>query len=241
MIYTMLSTLTITLLSLLMKKTIAWIFFANDSAESRCFYQIKRIEVIDMNVSSYKNERWINGSIPQNGINNRIISHCIRPKIHSNIFLFIIMEENCTIICWLKNPGRWLRITVFLVVTSLYTTVYDEIRHENGPYFAVILVTVNRYRIQHRILYRIRSYAYRILITNGRKPPTWIPVKIRCVNGPYMCRICAVFFDQGRIWLTFYNNSTENCSSLRGPPPFPVFLKNGQAKIHKTFRGDRSR
>ncbi len=40
----------------------------------------------------------------------------------------------------------------------------------------------------------------RILITNGRKPPTWIPVKIRCVNGPYMTvygRICAVFFDQG--------------------------------------------
>jgi hypothetical protein len=97
-------------------------------------------------------------------------------------------------------PGRWLRITVFLVVTSPYTAVYDEIRYENGPYIAVILVTVNRYRIQHRILYRIRSYAYCILITNGRKPPTWIPVKIRCVNGPYMTvygRICAVFFDQG--------------------------------------------
>jgi hypothetical protein len=27
---------------------------------------------------------------------------------------------------------------------------------------------------------------------------------------------------------------------LRGPP-FPVFLKNGQAKILETFRGDRSR
>jgi hypothetical protein len=95
-----------------------------------------------------------------------------------------------------KTPGRWLRITVFLVVTSPYTAVYDEIRHENGPYFAVILVTIKRYLIQHRILYRIRSYAYRILITNGRKPPTWIPVKIRCVNGPYMTvygRICAVY------------------------------------------------
>jgi hypothetical protein len=39
-------------------------------------------------------------------------------------------------------PDRWLRITVFLVVTSPYTAVYDEIRHENGPYSTVILVTV---------------------------------------------------------------------------------------------------
>jgi hypothetical protein len=33
----------------------------------------------------------------------------------------------------------------------------------------------------------------------------------------------------------YYNDIT-----LRGPPPFPVFLKNEQAKIHETFRGDRS-
>jgi hypothetical protein len=80
--------------------------------------------------------------------------------------------------------------------------VYDEIRHENWPYFTVILVTVNRHRIQHRILCRIRSYTYRILITNGRKPPTWIPVTIRCVNGPYLTvygRICTVFSDQGSL------------------------------------------
>ncbi len=105
-------------------------------------------------------------------------------------------SQDLNVNTYIKYPGRWLRITVFLVVTSPYTAVYDEIRHKNGPYFAVILVTVNRYRIQHRILYRIRSYAYRILITNGRKPPTWIPVKIRCVNGPYMTvygRICAVY------------------------------------------------
>jgi hypothetical protein len=31
-------------------------------------------------------------------------------------------------------PGRWLRITVFLVVISTYTAVYDEIWHKNGPY-----------------------------------------------------------------------------------------------------------
>jgi hypothetical protein len=98
------------------------------------------------------------------------------------------------------DPGRWLRITVFLVVTSPYTVVYDEIRHENGPYSAVILVTVIWHRIQHRILCRIRSYACRILITNGRKTPAWITVRIRCVNGPYLTvygRISAVFFDQG--------------------------------------------
>jgi hypothetical protein len=104
-------------------------------------------------------------------------------------------------------PGRWLRITVFLVVTSPYTAVYDEIRHGNGPYSAVILVTVLWHRIQHRILCRIRSYAYRILITNGRKTPAWITVKIRCVNGPYVTvygRISAVFFDQG--YLNFHRN-----------------------------------
>jgi hypothetical protein len=88
--------------------------------------------------------------------------------------------------------------------------VYNEIRHENGPYFAVILVTVNRHCIQHRILYRIRSYAYRILITNGRKPPAWIPVTIRCVNGPYLTvygRICAVLFDQGGKYVIFFCNA----------------------------------
>jgi hypothetical protein len=112
-----------------------------------------------------------------------------------DVIIACIIIWHMTTICQ-YFPGRWLRITVFLGVTSPYTAVYDEIRHENGPHFAVILVTVNRYRIQHRILYRIRSYAYRILIKNGRKPPTWIPVKIRCVNGPYMTvygRICAVY------------------------------------------------
>ncbi len=102
----------------------------------------------------------------------------------------------------IKCPGRWLRITVFLGVTSPYTAVYDEIRHENGPYSAVILVTKKWHRIQHRIMCRIRSYACRILITNGRKTPAWITVKIRCVNGPYLTvygRISAVFFDQGVI------------------------------------------
>jgi hypothetical protein len=97
-----------------------------------------------------------------------------------------------------KYPGRGLRITVFLVVTSPYTAVYDEIRHKNGLYSTVILVTVIRHRIQHRILCRIRSHACRILITNGRKTPAWITVKIRCVNGPYLTvydRIRAVFFD----------------------------------------------
>jgi hypothetical protein len=47
---------------------------------------------------------------------------------------------------------------------------------------------------------RIRSYACRILITNGLKTPAWITAKIRCVNGPYLTvydRISAVFFDQG--------------------------------------------
>jgi hypothetical protein len=119
----------------------------------------------------------------------------------------------------ISYPGRWLRITVFLVVTSPYTVVYDEIRHENGPYSAVILVTIIWHRIQHRILCRIRSYACRILITNGRKTPAWITVKIRCVNGPYLTvygRISAVFFDQGNKsfvkstdidWICIFNTS----------------------------------
>jgi hypothetical protein len=105
----------------------------------------------------------------------------------------------CTYL-WRGFPGRWLRITVFLVLTSPYTAVYDEIRHENGSYSAVILVTVLWHRIQHHILCRIRSYACRILIANGRKTPAWITVKIRCVNDPYLTvygRISAVFFDQG--------------------------------------------
>ncbi len=117
-------------------------------------------------------------------------------KLKQISFIHLMNLPNKRIFRWKYYPGRWLRITVFLVVTSPYTAVYDEIRHENGPYFAVILVTVNRHRIQHRILYRIRSYACRILITNGRKPPTWIPVKIRCVKGPYITvygRICAVY------------------------------------------------
>ncbi len=101
---------------------------------------------------------------------------------------------------FVNHPGRWLRITVFLGVTSPYTAVYDEIRHENSPYSAVILVTIIWHHIQHRILCRIRSYACRILITNGRKTPAWITVKIRCVNGPYLTvygGISPVFFDQG--------------------------------------------
>jgi hypothetical protein len=36
-----------------------------------------------------------------------------------------------------SSQGRWLRITVFLAVTSPYTAVYNEIRHENGPYLTV--------------------------------------------------------------------------------------------------------
>ncbi len=49
-------------------------------------------------------------------------------------------------------------------------------------------------------LFPIQLYACHILITDGRKTPAWITVKIRCVNGPYLTvygRICAVFFDQG--------------------------------------------
>ncbi len=52
---------------------------------------------------------------------------------------FCQWEQSC--IYWTKvvsNPGRWLRITVFLAVTSPYTAVYDEIRHENGPYMCHI-------------------------------------------------------------------------------------------------------
>ncbi len=32
----------------------------------------------------------------------------------------------------------------------------------------------------------IRSYACHILITNSRKIPAWITVKIQCVSGPYL-------------------------------------------------------
>jgi hypothetical protein len=46
-----------------------------------------------------------------------------------------------------NSSDRWLRITVFLAVTSPYTTVYEEIRHENGPYSTVILVIVIGHRI----------------------------------------------------------------------------------------------
>jgi len=58
---------------------------------------------------------------------------------------------------FITHPGRWLRITVFLAVTSPYATVYEEIRHKNGPCCAVILVTVIQHRIQHRIcaVYRL--------------------------------------------------------------------------------------
>ena len=148
----------------------------------------------------YINSNWTFVQFTQLKINYLILIpiRCFRLN-YSNSFAFSY---------WIKflyvhpNPGRWLRITVFLVVTSPYTAVYDEIRHENGPYSAVILVTVLWHRIQHRILCRIRSYACRILITNGRKTPAWITVKIRCVNGPYVTvygRISAVLFGQGNL------------------------------------------
>jgi hypothetical protein len=48
------------------------------------------------------------------------------------------IPENILLLFYgLINPGRWLRITVFLAVTSPYTVVYEEIWYENGPYLTV--------------------------------------------------------------------------------------------------------
>jgi hypothetical protein len=70
----------------------------------------------------------------------------------------------------------------------------------NRPYSAIILVTVTRHRIQHCIcaLYG-RMHAVFSLQTVV-KTATWITVKIRCVNGPYLTVYGSIhaFFDQGR-------------------------------------------
>jgi hypothetical protein len=42
------------------------------------------------------------------------------------------------------QPGRWLRLPIFVAVAWSYTTVYGGIRHDNGPYFVAIQVTIIR-------------------------------------------------------------------------------------------------
>jgi hypothetical protein len=177
MIYTMLSTLTITLLSLLMKKTIAWIFFANDSAESRCFYQIKRIGVIDMNVSSYKNERWIPWSMITD---NRIFSRnfAVYGRMHTVFSLQTVVNHRPR----LNKHGR----------KRPYTEKYDDLH-----------VTVLRSYISVSFTKKYGDIRRKTTIVYDPRIrcPYTISVKIRCVKGPYMTvygRICAVFFDQGQ-------------------------------------------
>ncbi len=75
--------------------------------------------------------------------------------------------------------------------------VYGRLRWNTARKRAVFRRNTAPYTTPY--LRRIRSYACRILITNGRKTPAWITVKIRSVNGPYLTvygRIRAVFFDQ---------------------------------------------
>jgi hypothetical protein len=75
------------------------------------------------------------------------------------LFIFVLLYKRSEL------PSWHLRLSVFVIVTSSYTAVYGEIQYENGPYCAIILITIIWYRIQCRV-YIIYSRMYTMFSLN---------------------------------------------------------------------------
>jgi hypothetical protein len=70
-------------------------------------------------------------------------------------------------------------------VTTPYTTVFVEIRHENWSYFVVAQITVTRTVYKHRI----RSYVCCIFIEHSCKTPAWFTVEYVAYKRPLYHRL----------------------------------------------------